>query len=482
MERTNNNLNKDSVNMKFTVKVLALAVLMAPAFVLAQDAAAPAAVPAAAAATQAAPAAAPATIPAEASTALNKAATTHVPLTARSIVEKDIDAFCKEAGITLGEVTPKGAIYLKGLKRVEVNKTSPDFVRMRMLNFSEAYSDAVAKYVMDKMGATLAEQFNETFMDQSSDRLQSARTFKSTAERIEEKVKQLAEAKLDDGLRKLGVTPNPSATVAEKRVLAKKTLVQKTLNNAVGSAAGLLPIQTFEGWDEQGKYALGCVIRGGAETETIAECLRYKQRPVLSRPDRGLTVQEALPTDAELISQFGVRMFFDKNGVPALLSFGQWGSAYTGTDEDMAEDAMEHAVKQARNVADDQLTMFINSTITLHQESERGRTRENAVTFDVNGVPTEQTVKGIIDTNLEQARQKGSDTMIGRSTVCEKVLVHPTSGQKVAVCVRMWSFGQYDAMKRIIERKPLQEMAAPASAPVQPTGTSGKNRGRSYDF
>ena len=203
---------------------------------------------------------------------------------------------------------------------------------------------------------------------------------------------------------------------------------------------------------------------------------------MLSRPDRGLTVQEALPTDAELISQFGVRMFFDKNGVPALLSFGQWGSAYTGTDEDMAEDAMEHAVKQARNVADDQLTMFINSTITLHQESERGRTRENAVVFDANGVPTEQTVKGIIDTNLEQARQKGSDTMIGRSTVCEKVLVHPTSGQKVAICVRMWSFGQYDAMKRIIERKPLQEVTAPAPAPAQPAGTSGKNRGRSYDF
>ncbi|MGN0846998.1 MAG: DUF6844 domain-containing protein [Kiritimatiellia bacterium] len=456
--------------MKFQVKALAVAVLVTPIFAFAQDAA------------PATPAEAPQTVPAEVATEMNKAVTTHVAPTAQSIVRKDMEDYCKEVGITIGEVTPKGAIYLSGLKRVEVNKTSPDFIRMRALNFSEAYSDAVAKYVMDKMGRALAEQFNETFMDQSSDRLQPARTLKSTEERIEEKVQQLAEAQLDVGLQKLGVTPPPGATVAEKRVLAKKSLIKNSVNDAIGSAAGLLPVQTFEGWDEKGKYALGCIIRGGEETETIAECLYYKQRPVLSRPDKGLTVAEAMPTDAELVSQFGVRLFFDKNGVPALLSFGQWGSAYTGTDEDMADDAMEHAMRQAKAEADDQLTMFINSSITLHEESGRGRVKENAVLFDANGVPTEQTIRGLIDTNLKQARQKGSDTMIGRSTVCEKVIVHPTSGQKIALCVRMWSFGQYDAMKRIIERKRPTLPSAQVVPPQVPAGTSGKNRGRSYDF
>ena len=463
--------------MNFKIKALAVAACALPAFVIAQNAA-PLADPAAPAPAPAA--AAPAQIPATVATEMNKAVTTHVPTTAQGIVRKDMEAYCKEAGITIGEVTPKGAIYLEGLKRVEVNVASPDFIRMRSLNFSEAYSDAVAKYVMDKMGATMAEQFNETFMDQSSDRLQPGKDVKSTEERIEEKTQQLTEAQLDEGLRKLGVTP--AGSIAEKRVLAKKVLAKKSFNDAMGSSAGLLPVQTFEGWDEKGKYALGCIIRGGEETETIAECLRFKQRPVLSRPDRGLTVEEAMPSDAELVSQFGVRMFFDKNGVPALLSFGQWGSAYTGTDEDMAEDAMEHALKQAKAEADDQLTMFINSSITLHEESSRGRAAETAAVFDANGVPTEQTVKGIIDTQLKQARQKGSDTMIGRSTVCEKVIKHP-GGHKIAVCVRMWSFGQYEAMKRIIERPKAPVVVAPVEAPAAPAaGTSGKRRGRSYDF
>ena len=53
------------------------------------------------------------------------------------------------------------------------------------------------------------------------------------------------------------------------------------------------------------------------------------------------------------------------------------------------------------------------------------------------------------------------------------------SEQKLAVCVRMWSFGQYDAMKRVIERpKP----AGDAPRTEQPAGPSGNRRGRSYDF
>lgn len=467
--------------MNFTLKALSVAVLMTPAFLFAQEASP--LKPVAAPQQPAAAAPQPAVLPPTVATEMNKAVTTHVPVSAKAIVQKDIEDYCEETKITLGEVTPKGAIYLKGLKRVEVNVASPDFVRMRSLNFSEAYSDAVAKYVMDKMGRTLTEQFNETFNDQSSDRLQPAKDFKSTQERIEEKTQQLTEAQLDDGLKKLGVQPAAGATLAEKRLLAKKALTKNSANTAMGSAAGLLPVQTFEGWDEKGKYALGCVIRGGVETETIAECLRNKQRPMLSRPDKGLTVAEAMPTDEELVSQFGVRMFFDKNGTPALLSFGQWGSAYTGTDEDMAEDAMEHALKQAKSEADDQLTMFINSTITLKEEFERGRVKENSALFDANGVPTEQTVQGVIDRTFTQARQKGSDTMIGRSTVCQKVIKHPNNGHKIAVCVRMWSFGQYEAMKTIRDGIPQQPVVQPVSPekPVQ-TGPSGKRRGRNYDF
>lgn len=459
--------------MKFTIKALAVAVLMTPAFVLAQ-AAAPAP------ATGTAIEAAPEPVPAEAATEMNKAVTTHVKVSAKSIVSKDIDAYCKEMGITIGAVTPKDAIYLKGLERVNERAMSPNFVRSRTMAYEKAYQKAVASYVMDKFGREVLEQYNTYFSDNSSNRLQPGTgDAKSALERIAEKTQQLTEAKLDKGLRAMGVVPE--GTLAQKRKLAEDSLIKNSVRDAVGSSAGLLPVQTFEGWNEGGQYALGVVIRGGAETEVIADCLRAKTRPVLARPEAGITVDEAMPSDEELVSQFGVRMFFDKDGVPALLSFAQWGSAYTGTDEDMAEDALDHAMVQAEALANEQLTMFINSTITVKESSEKGEIKATDVLFDANGVPTEQKTMEFIDRAMKSSVIRGTDTMIGRSTVAKKVVVHPANGHKLAICVRMWSFGQYDAMKRIIEKpKSAPQKVAPQTA--VPQGPAGKRRGRSYDF
>ena len=417
-------------------------------------------------------------IPAEAASEMNKAVTTHVKTTAKAIVAKDIKAYCDEMGITIGAVTPTDAIYLKGVERVTERAASPNFVRSRTMAYEKAYQKAVASYVMDKFGVESVRQFNTYFADQSSNRLSPSSDCKTTLERIAEKTEQLTEAKLDEGLRAMGVAT--SGTLTEKRKLAEDAIIKSSIRNAVGSSAGLLPVQTFEGWTEGGQYAVGVVIRGGAETESVAESLRFKTRPVLARPDKGITVAEAMPTDEELVSQFGVRLFFDKDGVPALLSFAQWGSAYTGTDEDAAEDAMDHALVQAEALANEQLTVFINSTISVKESSEKGEEKATTALFDANRVPTEQKTVEFIDRAMKSSTVTGTDTMIGRSTIARKVLVHPSSGQKLAVCVRMWSFGQYDAMKRIIDKPRPQPPAEPSAA--QPDGTPGKRRGRSYDF
>ncbi len=452
-------------------KVIAVAVLLAGISLFAQDS-----VPAPAAPEAAIASAEAAKVQSDAAAEVNKAVSTHVKVSAKSLVADEIKAYCEEVGITIGEVTPKDAIYLKGVERVNERAMSPNFVRSRTMAYEKAYHKAVASYVMDKFGAESIEQFNTYFRDESSDRLQPAADAKSTVERIAEKTQQLAEAKLDEGLRALGVTPEGS--LAQKRKLAEDTIVRNSMRNAVGSSAGLLPVQTFEGWNEAGQYAVGVVIRGGVETETIAECLRAKKRPALVRPEAGISVKEAMPSDEELVSQFGVRLFFDRNGAPALLSFAQWGSAYTGTDADAAEDALDHAMVQAEALANEQLTAFINSSIAVKESSEKGETKASDALFDANGVPSEQKTMAFVDRAMKESAIRGTDTLRGRSTVAKKVVVHPANGHKLAVCVRMWSFGQYDAMTRIVEKP-----KAPPSA-VQPPagGTPGTRRGRSYDF
>ena len=229
------------------------------------------------------------------------------------------------------------------------------------------------------------------------------------------------------------------------------------------------------------KYAVGVALRGGLVTEEVASCLREKQMPKLARPT-GMSVREAIPGDEELPAQFGVRLFFDETGTPALLGFGQWGVSYAGTDEDMLDRAEESARKQAERAVNEVLTQFINSTISVSEESERAESVSSSALFDDEGNVSEEGVKNLIDRVHEQSTMRGSDSMIGRSTPKPAVIVDHPSGHAVAVCVRMWSFGQYDAMKRVVDRNAERPSGrTPAQRKFGESG-SGTRRGRSFDF
>ncbi|MBQ3809057.1 MAG: hypothetical protein II840_14000 [Kiritimatiellae bacterium] len=415
-------------------------------------------------------------IPAGTVSDVNKAATTHVKVSAKSRVDNDIDAWCKEMNITLGFVKGKNSFYIKGVERVTANVQDPTFIKSRSLAYAKAYQNAVASYIFQKFGTTSSEQFNKVFNDFSSGG-EAASDVKSSFQRIADKAAQLTEAQLDEGLRKLGI--KPEGNVAAKRTLAQNAIIKETIKKASGDSAGLLPVQTFEGWDENGKYAVGVVIRGGIETEIIAECLKNKAKPLLSRPESGMSVAEALPSDEEIVSQFGVRMFFDENGTPALLSIGQWGSSYTGDDEDMEDAAMDHARDQATDEANDHLTMFINSTLSMRSESQRGEEKGREVEAYSDGSSVEKAIKTSIDRRFQESTMRGSDTARGRALVggFPKVITHPSSGQKIAVSAIVWSFDQYNAMSGIVDRPKVRQK------PQEPVSTTpGNRRGRTYDF
>lgn len=448
-----------------------------------------------------APAVAVAPAPAEPAAVLademNKTVSTHANApTASSIVQKDIEDYCREAKITLGTVTPKGAKYLAHVEPVLAKAGSPNFVRSRSLAFAKAYQNALAEYVIGKVGETATETLVTYFDDDSSDRLEPATTIAGTQERIKEKVDQLTEAQLDKGLRELGVTP--AGSITEVRALARNIILSKSIKTAAGAASGVVPVQTFEGWNESPDasvqlYAVGVIVRGGRDTEAVANALRAKEKPALQKPELAISVADAMPSDEELVSQFGVRMFFDENGTPALLSFGQFGSGYTGDDPVRQERAAKMALMQAETIADDQLTTFINSRIEVSRESNYGEEEyKNAVfrsdSLTGKGEEVEAEAR-YISTILETSRVKGADTMIGRSTVCKKIVTHPVNGRKIAVCVKLWSFDQLKEMQRLVngpeeEKTPVAKPVVP-QAPAKPAPRAvpaGKRRGRSYDF
>jgi len=399
-----------------------------------------------------------------------------VEVNAKDKLDDAFAEYAEKRGFTYGEKTPKGSIYYKGSAAVDQHIESATFIKSRTFAYERAYLNAVGAYVMDFFGRELTETYMETFGNYSSN-VEDAP--KMTPADLGEKIALLADAKLDKALAEAGVDPSKyqGVPVVEKRKLMQDTLVKRTVNKALHSSSGCLPVKTFESRGTDGRYYIGVVIRVGADCTALSNAFRTKQRPALSR-DGGLTVKEALPdTPEEIVQTFGVRLYFDETGAPSLLSFGQFGSSYKGKSGRMADRAEQQAQRQARALADSALTTFINSFTDMTEESDLAEDIGESRLFHADGTATPEEVSNIIDIYRSKIKQTGSDTMKGRTTVYERVVKHP-EGQRVAICVRRWSFGQVDSVNEVINqgapKKPVPQ--------EKKTYDSGVRSSRTYDF
>ena len=389
------------------------------------------------------------------------------------------DAFAEYAekrGFTYGEKTAKGSIYYKGSSPVDQNVESGTFIKSRSFAYERAYVNALSAYVLDFFGRETATTFMETFGDQSTNAEEPP---KMTPADLFEKIKLLADAKLNKALSDAGVDPSryEGAPIVEKRKLMQDTIVKRVVNKAIHTSSGCLPVKTFESRGTDGRYYIGVVVRVGADCTALANSFRLKQRPALCR-EGGLTVNEALPeTPEEMVQTFGVRLYFDETGTPSLLSFGQFGSSYLGKSSRMAERAEVQAQKQARALADSALTMFINSFADVTDESDLSEDISDTRVFTADGGVSAEEVSNIIDIYRSKIKQTGSDTLKGRTTVYDRFVTHP-SGQRVAVCVRRWSFAQVDAVDEVL----TQPRPQPEKPKAQKVYDSGVRSSRTYDF
>lgn len=406
-----------------------------------------------------------------------------VAASARQLLEEKVHAYAQERGISYGMPNARGCTYIYKIRSVAEPGNSPNFIRARVMAYEKAYHDAVADFVMDLFGREVAEQSRKYFSDDSTDRMEPAQDVSDTMGRIAEKAAALTERKLDMALADVGVDPQSvqGVSVREKRNLFLDQFVKRSVKKAVGESAGFIPTATFEGSDGNDGYAVAVVLRYDRETKEIARCMARKTRPMPRNP--GVSLQNALPPKEELLEHFGVRVVIDDEGMPMLLSFGQWAC----NENDMAdqnprrrERAVEHATRQAESLADQQMTLFVNSSLQAENSTESGEVEREDLFFGSNGEVVAQNVTDYVDRILESSTIRGSDTLAGRSTLLTQTLTHPR-GQTVVVVVRAWSFRTLDQV-RALQRNESPRRSVPVPSKTRGAEPAGVRGGRTYDF
>lgn len=415
-------------------------------------------------------------IPAEAAAEANAEIKVKVR-SARDELKKAFKEFATEANISYGVDMPGGRFYSKGQAPVNADYSSPQFIKSRSMAYERAYLNAIANFMIDSYGRQTTAKVSEFYGNQSENAQESP---VAKAKSLGEKVALLTDAKLNAALQESGVPAEKYATagVVERRKLLQDTIAVATMNKVLHMSSGCIPVKTFEARGDDGRYYIGVVVRYDRTSIELAKCFRQKVRPAISKPE-GMTLAEALPPEEEMTSNFGVRLYFDETGTPALLSFGQWGSSYTGKSAAMTERAEEQALNQARLLADSSLTAFINSFMEAAESGDVGENISEGIVFTDDGNATPESVANVADVYLKKIKMTGADTMKGRSTAYDEVLTHP-NGHKVAVVVRRWSFGTVDAVNAI-DTPPAPEKPK-ADKPAANKEGAGVRKGRTYDF
>lgn len=400
-----------------------------------------------------------------------------VRVSAKDKLSEAFAEFAAELHFDYGAMTPTGKLYSKGQAAVAAGLESPDFIKSCAMAYERAYLDALSQFIMDFYGHQTTKQIYDYYNDASSDVLEPP---PAEARTVCEKVKLLTEAKLDKALREEGVPMEKyaGASIVAKRQLFLEQIGKKIANVAVHSSSGCMPVKTFVASGDDGRYYVGVVVRYDESCRELARCFRQKRRPGVRR-DGGLTLKDALPPKDEMYSNFGARLYIDETGYPSLLSFGQYGVSYPGRNPRAADRAEDAAIRQARNLADSALTMFINSTLRVTEDSEMGEGESEDIVFTEDGAPSYDSVMKTIDRQRRGIEQVGSDTLKGRSTVFSEILTHP-NGHKLAVVVRRWSFDTVDAIDRMDAKKPAERERQ--HVPARPNPGAQIHKGHTYDF
>ena len=351
---------------------------------------------------------------------------------------------------------------VQGTSLVALKADDKRWGKARSLAYQNAFVQAMGAYIASVRQRTSVSLMRDYFAEdipESQLRYQEGEQADSYVKRIVLKSAVLAEQTLDQKLAENGMSEDEIqrlTTPVQKRTELAERISRRTLNEAMGSAAGLIPVKTFEGVDDEGNSAIGVVAVYSEGMRHIANQISRGDviRPDPNRRRDSITDQIASYENDELPNEFGVRVKWDEQGYPAIVSFGQWGWSPANLSKKKRAQRRKFAMKQAENDALSHLTIFIRASTRFTEESNVGADLEEAFNLPRGGVPEEIEEIEIADKLVETARIKAEVALTGYTQNRSWTARHPLlEEQHLVGVVAYWSPAREDAIRKTIGKE-----------------------------
>ncbi len=348
----------------------------------------------------------------------------------------------------------KGKFFFFASQSVSLKPTDPQFGDALVNAYDKAMMKLQNKYLMTRFGKIITEKIKSFYSDRSTNANEielpnpNIQGFIGKVLKIIDKNLDVAEKKLDKELIELGTDPAELAkmTPKMKKDVFRDKFLKSSIQKASGSIAGLFPIQTSVATDSTGRYVVGVIAIATAKTIQIAKDIRLQRKPLVR--GKGRDVKDLLPASKdEYLSTFGVRLAYDIDGTPMIISYGL--GSYSNDGDDYIKDQLRTEAKEnAISNANAQIAEVVNGYMSIKESRTTGEEIRKYVEREMkpDSDTVEKTVKNIIKITNNHAKSRASMNLQGVSTV--KTWRYTTDkGVKFVGVVRVWRYSTLKAIK-----------------------------------
>ena len=417
-----------------------------------------------------------------------------VDKTAMRVVDEMMQDW-KAADPTVRSLRQRNISVIEGLAEIGVHVDHGDWGKARSLAYTRAYLDAMGAFVRLTNEEITTETVRDLLQDETSIAFEADEDAATYLERIEEKVALLAEMKLDQELKEAGMSDEEIAglSVREKIPRYRDSLAREVTSLAFGRASGLVPIKTFEAVDCDGNSSVGVVAVFSTRMRELAQRIQDGDA-IRPDPDRGgVSLRDRIGelSDEDLVEQFGVRRWWDEDGYPVIVAFGQWGWSSKALTAAQRDRRYRFARNQAALQARSYLAEFVTVNAQFTSSSFVGAAIEEAVEVDADRFHEYVAGTNIADRLVEEARTKSTVQLTGLDILRTWSARHPVAEhQELTGAVAYWSPAREDAVRVSLgleARHPAPEPepapdAEPASKPTVSGTVQSKDLMDASDF
>lgn len=405
-------------------------------------------------------------------------------------VTDQMDDWLHGAGANLSLKSDRGEIFLgKGFAAVKGNPDSRDWADYRIMAYKEALMEAQAQFIQWEGISTRADMVSRMFDDQTQMPTFESHELQNTSKLAEvlDKVMAVTTGKLDEQLREMNIDPEEfrAAPSAKRARIFENSISERVAVNARAAITGLVPVKTFEANSANGEHVIAVVVVASTKMSQFVHDLKNSRGDIAADPARAskTPLRDLFAADKPaLIHEFGIRKMFDENGYPVLISFGQAGTGYTGSDFSRKMDARKSARLFAQADAYANFAYFLNSTGTANLNTTRASstTRDGIATLEQGSVIESEAerMELVRIINNEIASRGSVSDLPGTRQLLSWTEDHPQTGHEINGVVYIWHPQSELQARELRNFKPTQTTQTPQQQKPRASGQAGTSQSR----